>query len=86
MEEVLGGTFFYAMTFGQKTTCRKSVASQSNKSILIKVDSMVVDLLSRGQFHESKVERNSTTRNFTPNFNRLFSTFVLDQCMFTLKF
>ena len=27
----------------------------------------------RGQFHESKVKRNSTWRNFTPNFNRLVS-------------
>ena len=29
---------------------------------------------SRGQFHESKVKRNSNRKNFTLNFNRLFST------------
>ena len=39
-----------------------------------------------GQFHESKVRRNSTRRNFTPNFNRLFPTFFWAECTFTHKF
>ena len=41
---------------------------------------------SRGQFHESKVKKNSTRRNFSLNFNRLFSTLLGAKCMFTLKF
>ena len=49
-------------------------------------DSVPPPATTRRQFHDLKVKRNSSWRNFTLNLNRLFSAFILAVHLFALKF